>query len=182
MRGSVGVPLPGVDVRLIEAGGGDALVGDPGEVWVRGPNVFAGYFGDAEATERVLDPDGWLHTGDVAVAAAGGWLHLIDRAKDLVIVSGFNVYPQEVERVIAAVDGVAEVAVVGSVHAHGGETVVAYVVREPGATLSEADVTGACRAHLAGYKCPSSVFFVDSLPRAAAGEVLRRALRPDPVA
>ncbi len=180
-RGSVGGPLPGVEVRVVESGGADALIGDPGEVWVRGPNVFAGYFGDLEATERVLDAEGWLHTGDVAVTGEDGCLHLIDRAKDLVIVSGFNVYPQEVERVIAAVAGVAETAVVGTAHSSGGEAVVAYVVRESGATLDESDVIGACRAHLAGYKCPSAVFFVDCIPRAAAGEVLRRELKPDPV-
>ena len=97
--GSIGPPLPGVDVRLVDADGGDVAVGDPGEIWVRGPNVFAGYWDDPEATARVLH-DGWLRTGDVAVADDDGFLSLVDRMKDLIIVSGFNVYPAEVEEVL----------------------------------------------------------------------------------
>lgn len=172
--GSVGIPLPGVEVRLADPSGEPARVGDPGEVWVRGPNVFKGYWQDPEATASVFE-DGWLRTGDVAVADGQGSLFLVDRAKDLVIVSGFNVYPQEVESTIATVDGVSEVAVVGASR-HGREVVVAYVVAAPEAKLVEGDVIGACRAQLAAYKCPAEVIFVDSLPRSFSGEVLRREL------
>ncbi len=108
------------------------LAGDPGEILVRGPNVFAGYWGDADATARVLGADGWLHTGDVGVADDDGWLALVERAKDIVIVSGFNVYPGEVEQVLAQHADVADVAVVGEPHPRTGETVVAYVVPKAG--------------------------------------------------
>jgi len=182
ISGSVGVPLPGVELRLVDSSGEDALVGDAGEVLVRGPNVFGGYWRDTGSTMRVLDSDGWLHTGDIAVSDVAGNLFLVDRAKDLIIVSGFNVYPQEVEQVISEVEGVTEVAVAGSRNMSGGEAVVAYVVRSAGSKTVDGDITGACRERLAAYKCPTTVFFVDSLPRAASGEVLRRALGPDKVA
>ena len=129
--GSVGPPLPGVEVRLVDADGQDVLAGDPGEIVVRGPNVFAGYWGDDDATERVL-AGGWLHTGDIGVADDDGWLALVERAKDVVIVSGFNVYPGEVEQVLAQHADVADVAVVGEPHPRTGETVVAYVVPKSG--------------------------------------------------
>ena len=130
--GSIGPPLPGVEVRLVDRDGNDVLEGDPGEILVRGPNVFAGYWNDPDATARVLGADGWLHTGDVGVADADGWLTLVDRAKDVVIVSGFNVYPGEVEQVLAQHPDVADVAVIGEPHPRTGETVVAYVVAKAG--------------------------------------------------
>ena len=106
-EGSIGVPLPGVHVRLVDADGQDSLVGDAGEIWVKGPNVFAGYWNDPEATRGALTDDGWLRTGDIAVVDDDGFLFLVDRVKDLIIVSGFNVYPAEVEEVIAAHPAVA---------------------------------------------------------------------------
>src|SRR5690606_10603831 len=109
--GSIGVPLPGVEVRLVDSTGHDALVGDPGEIWVRGPNVFPGYWGDPEATSEALTDDGWLRTGDVAVVDEQGYLSLVDRAKDVVIVSGFNVYPAEVEEVLSTHPAVEAAAV-----------------------------------------------------------------------
>ena len=114
--GSIGPPLPGVEVRLVDRDGEDALDGDPGEILVRGANVFAGYFDDAVATATVLTADGWLRTGDIAVAEADGWLRLVERAKEVIIVSGFNVYPGEVEDAIASHPAVADVAVVGASH------------------------------------------------------------------
>ena len=134
--GSIGPPLPGVDVRLVDRDGDDVLAGDPGEIWVRGPNVFPGYWDDPATTARVLTPDGWLRTGDVAVADDDGCLSLVDRAKDLVIVSGFNVYPAEVESVLAEHPDVAEVAVVGVDDPRTGEALVAYVVPAAGRTLA----------------------------------------------
>ena len=175
--GSVGRVVPGVEVRLADADGNDALAGDPGEIWVRGPNVFAGYWDDAEATARVLDSNRWLHTGDVAVVDEGGYLWLVDRAKDLIIVSGFNVYPAEVEEVLAEHPGVAEAAVVGVAHPHTGEAVKAYVVAKPGVELFEEQLVRHCADRLARYKCPSKVLVVPELPRNSAGKLLRRILR-----
>jgi long-chain acyl-CoA synthetase len=175
--GSIGVALPGVDIRLVDTDGSDVLTDDAGEIWVRGPNVFKGYWDDPEATARALTSDGWLRTGDIAVVDDDGYLYLVDRAKDLVIVSGFNVYPAEVEDVIGLLPGVLETAVVGVPHPHTGEAVKAYVVADPGSAIDEERVIEHCEDHLARYKCPSKVLFVDELPRNPAGKLLRRALR-----
>ena len=141
--GSIGPPLPGVEVRLVDVDGNDVLDGDPGEILVRGPNVFAGYWDDPDATARVLGADGWLHTGDIGVADDDGWLSFVDRAKDVVIVSGFNVYPGEVEDVLAQHPDVADVAVVGEPHPRTGETVVAFVVAKPGTASRSGRVVAA---------------------------------------
>ena len=175
--GSIGVPLPGVEVRLIDEEGEDALVGDSGEIWVRGPNVFAGYWQDDEATAAVLTPDGWLRTGDVAVADESGHLWLVDRKKDLIIVSGFNVYPVEVEEALLEHPGISEVAVVGIPSATTGEAVKAFVVTKPGTELTATDVTEFAASCLARYKTPTEVSFVPELPHGAAGKLLRRELR-----
>jgi long-chain acyl-CoA synthetase len=174
--GSVGVPLPDVELRLIDDDGEDALVGDPGEVWVRGPNVFLGYWGDSEATASVLTPDGWLRTGDVAVADDDGYLYLVDRAKDLIIVSGFNVFPAEVEEVLVSHPDVAEAAVVGEAHEGTGEAVMAWVVAEPGSQPTEQELMAFCRQRLAAYKVPSTIRLVATLPRGLTGKLLRRSL------
>jgi len=173
--GSVGRVLAGIDVRLCEHGH-DVAVGDAGEVWVHGDNVFAGYWEDEEATEAVLTPDGWLRTGDIGTVDGDGYLYLVDRAKDLIIVSGFNVYPGEVEQVLAHHPAVAEVGVLGVPHPHDGEAVKAYVVLRPGADVDEETLIEFCRDQLARYKCPSKVIFADRLPRNAAGKLLRREL------
>ncbi|TMK86822.1 MAG: long-chain fatty acid--CoA ligase [Actinobacteria bacterium] len=176
-RGSIGIPLPGVDVRLVDSEGEDALAGDPGEVWVRGANVFPGYWNDPEATAMVLTEDGWLKTGDIAVTDDDGYLYLVDRAKDLIIVSGFNVFPAEVEEVLLEHPGIAEAGVVGVSHPYTGEAVKAYVVPKPGRHLEEDEVIEFCAERLARYKCPTSVSFVDQIPQGLVGKVLRRALR-----
>lgn len=176
-RGSVGRPLPGIEVRLVDESGEDTLFDDPGEIWVRGPNVFDGYWRDDESTAAVLDPDGWLHTGDVGVLDDSGELHVVDRKKDIIIVSGFNVIPAEVERVVKAVDGVKDAVIVGVPNPRTGESVEAVVVSEPGSKVTETDVLEAARAHLAHYKVPENVRFVDSLPQGLAGKALRRAAR-----
>jgi len=177
--GSIGPALPGIEVRVVDADGSDVLAGDPGELWVRGPNVFPGYWHDQEATARVLTAEGWLRTGDVAVVE-GDDLRLVDRAKDLVIVSGFNVYPVEVEDVLRAQPDVRDAAVVGEAHPRTGETVVAYVVPEPGATPDTATLAAACARALARYKCPSRIEIVDEIPRSVAGKLVRRELRVNP--
>ena len=173
--GSVGRVLDGVEVRLVNVDG-DIPAGDVGEIWVRGPNVFAGYFRDAEATDAVLTEDGWLKTGDMATVDDDGYIWLVDRAKDLVIVSGFNVYPAEVEEVLAIHPDVVEVGVVGVPHPHTGEAVKAFVVAADGSDIDEETLIEFCRDHLARYKCPNKVLFVDELPRNTTGKLVRRRL------
>ena len=174
--GSIGKVLDGIEIRLVDEQGDDVLRGDSGEIWLRGPNIFQGYLGDAEATARALTVDGWLRTGDIAVSDDDGYLYLVDRAKDLIIVSGFNVYPAEVEEVLAEHPGVAEVAVVGVPHPHSGEAVKAYVVAEAGVHLDEEQLIAHCADNLARYKCPNKILFVDELPRGLSGKLLRREL------
>ena len=174
--GSVGRVLPGMQVRIVDERGDDALRGDTGEVWVKGPNVFKGYLGEPEATRRVLDDDGWLHTGDIAITDDDGYLYLVDRAKDLIIVSGFNVYPAEVEEVLLEHPDVLEAGVVGVPHPHTGEAVKALVVLSADSKAHEESLITWCLDHLARYKCPSKVLFVDELPRNANGKVVRRSL------
>ncbi|MDQ1433443.1 MAG: long-chain acyl-CoA synthetase, partial [Actinomycetota bacterium] len=149
--GSIGPPLPGIEVRLLDNEGNPALEDDPGQIVVRGANVFAGYWNDASATSAVL-VDGWLHTGDVAVADADGWLTLVDRAKDVVIVSGFNVYPGEVEDALRSHRDVEDVAVIGEPHPRTGETVVAYVVARPGSSPDPVELLRHAGRQLARYK------------------------------
>ncbi|MHB8439727.1 MAG: AMP-binding protein, partial [Acidimicrobiales bacterium] len=172
--GSVGRPVPGVEVQLVDDSGSEVLHGDPGEIWVRGPNVFSGYWNDPAATAEVLGTDGWLHTGDVAVVDGDGDLHIVDRRKDLVIVSGFNVYPAEVEKVVCTVPGVREAVALGRPDERTGESIEVVVVASG---VSEHDIRAACSTALARYKCPTSVRFVEDLPRGLAGKALRRVLR-----
>jgi len=175
-HGSIGPSVPGVEVRLVDANGHDVVAGDPGEIWVRGPNVFAGYWEDPEATARVITPDGWLRTGDVAVADADGYLSLVDRLKDLIIVSGFNVYPVEVEEALLTHDAVADAGVAALPDARTGEAVGAWVVAKPGMTVDPDALRTHVGTRLARYKVPTRVTIVGSLPRSPAGKLLRRAL------
>jgi long-chain acyl-CoA synthetase len=174
--GSVGKVLDGISVRIVDDDGDDVLEGDAGEIWVKGPNVFMGYLDDPEQTQRVLTSDGWLRTGDIATTDDDGYLFLVDRAKDLIIVSGFNVYPAEVEEVIAEHPAVAEVGVAGVPHPHTGEAVKAWVVVRDGMTVDEDTLIAWCTERLARYKSPSKILFVDQLPRNVSGKLLRRSL------
>jgi long-chain acyl-CoA synthetase len=174
--GSIGKVLTGVELRLVGDDGEDVIVGDAGEIWVRGENVFAGYFDDPEATARVLTDDGWLRTGDIAYCDGDGYLWLVDRAKDLIIVSGFNVFPAEVEEVLVGHPDVAEVGVLGVPHPHTGEAVKAFVVLAAHATIDEEGLIDYAHDHLARYKCPSKIVFVDQLPRNSSGKLVRRDL------
>jgi long-chain acyl-CoA synthetase len=175
--GSIGVPLPGVAVRLVDPQGDDVLVGDAGELWVQGANVFAGYWQDEAATAATITPEGWLRTGDIAVVDDDGHLFLVDRAKDLIIVSGFNVYPAEVEEVLLEHPKVEAAAVVGVAHPMSGEAVKAYVVVADGRSVEEDQIIAFCADRLARYKCPDKVMFVDEIPTGLTGKVLRRSLR-----
>jgi len=175
--GSVGLPLPGVELRLVDGDGKDVTPGDEGEVWVRGPNVFQGFWNDPDATAQALTPDGWLRTGDVGIQDDAGLLYLVDRLKDLVIVNGFNVYPGEVERVVLGSGVLAQAAVVGEPHPLTGEALVAYVVPLPGEEVDVQALEARCQAQLARYKWPSRIEVVDSLPTTGTGKIRRVALR-----
>jgi long-chain acyl-CoA synthetase len=175
--GSVGLPLPKVELRLVDDEGHDVEPGDPGEVWVRGPNVFSGYLGDPETTAAVLTSDGWLRTGDVATRDEDGYLYLVDRKRDLIIVNGFNVYPREVERVLYEETGVAQAAAYGVPHVLTGETVVAAVVPRAGHEVDVDALHARLRRQLARYKCPTRIDVVPALPTTATGKVRRGALR-----
>jgi len=174
-RDSIGVPAPGTDVRIVDTDGHDVATGVAGELLVRGPQVMIGYWQRPDETARVLK-DGWLATGDVAVADDDGYLYIVDRKKDMILVSGFNVYPNEVEAVIASHPGVAEVAVVGTPDETSGEAVCAFVVRRD-PTLTEAVLRDFCRESLTAYKVPRMVTFRDDLPKSPVGKVLRKDLR-----
>jgi long-chain acyl-CoA synthetase len=175
---SIGLVLPGVELRLVDEHGDDVEEGDPGEVVVRGPNVFGGYWRRPEETEAAFR-DGWFRTGDVAYRDGDGYLFIVDRAKDLIIVSGFNVFPKEVEDAVAAHPKVAECAVVGVPDERTGEAVKALVVLQPGAAATEEEIVEHCRGSLARFKCPRHVQFVEALPHQITGKVARRLLRED---
>jgi long-chain acyl-CoA synthetase len=174
--GSIGLPLPEVELRLVDEDGNDVELGDPGEIVVRGPNVFKGYWNRPEETERAFR-DGWFRTGDVAVKDEEGYLYIVDRKRDLIIVSGFNVFPSEVENALAENPKVAEAAVVGEPHPYTGEAVKAYVVLEEGAEATAAELIADVQTRLARFKCPNSIEIVEKLPHLITGKVLRRALR-----
>lgn len=175
-RGTCGIPIPGTEIRIVDDEGNEMPMGEPGELWVRGPQIMRGYLNNPDATSETITPDGWLKTGDVAVVDEEGYLSIVDRKKDMVIVSGFNVYPTDIEDVLTRFDRVAEAAVVGAPDEESGEKVVAYIVRRD-PTLTEEDVIKHCREHLTGYKVPKTIRFVDELPKSPVGKVLRRELR-----
>jgi long-chain acyl-CoA synthetase len=176
---SIGRVLPGMEVRLVDDSGEEVADGDPGEIVIRGPNVFQGYWNRPEESAAAFR-DGWLRTGDIAYRDEDGYLYIVDRSKDLVIVSGFNVYPKEVEEAIATHPDVAEVAVIGVPDERTGEAVKALVVARDGASPTETDILEHCRDHLARFKWPKHIEIVDALPKHVTGKVLRRALRERP--
>jgi long-chain acyl-CoA synthetase len=171
---SIGRPVPGVELRLLDESGADVEEGDPGEIVVRGANLFSGYWPDGADGP---DKDGWFVTGDIAVTDEDGDLHLVDRRRELILVSGFNVYPREVEDVIGAHRDVEEVAVLGIEHPYTGESVKALVVRRPGSALTSEDVIAHAARSLARFKCPTVVEFVDELPHTATGKVSKGRIR-----
>ena len=175
--GSIGIPVPGTEVRLVDEQGRDVPMGEPGELIVRGPQVMQGYWNQPAETAQVLR-EGWLHTGDVAVVDGDGFYTIVDCKKDLILVSGFNVYPNEVEDAVSRLDAVMEAAVVGIPDATTGEAVRAYVVRRD-ETLTSEQVIAHCRSSLAGYKVPKSVVFRDELPKTPIGKILRKDLKAE---
>ncbi|AWK85227.1 malonate--CoA ligase [Azospirillum thermophilum] len=177
--GTVGFPLPEVELRIVDPETGGTLGTDEiGIIEVKGPNVFSGYWRMPEKTKQEIRHDGFFITGDVGRIDGRGYVHIVGRAKDLIISGGFNVYPKEVETVIDAIDGVVESAVVGVPHPDFGEAVTAVVLRRPGLTSpDEAAVIATCKAQLANFKVPKRVFFMDELPRNAMGKVQKNLLR-----
>jgi HIP---CoA ligase len=167
-----GRPIADFELR-IDAG----EPGEPGEVLLRGPNVMLGYLDDAEASAAAIDADAWLHTGDIGTVDAAGNLRITDRLKDMYICGGFNVYPAEIEQVLARLDGVAEAAVIGVPDTRLGEVGKAFVVIRPGAALDEGAVIAFTKTHLANFKTPRSVEFLDVLPRNPGGKVVKPLLR-----
>jgi long-chain acyl-CoA synthetase len=179
VHGSIGVALPGVEVRVaaFEDATRPVPTGEAGELMVRGPLVMLGYYGNEKATRETIEPDGWLHTGDVAVADDSGHFRIVDRRKDMIITAGYNVYPAEIERVVVAHPAVAMAAVGAVTDEVKGELARAYVVLKPGAGATEAELIDFCRPHLAAYKLPRSVRFVPDLPKTSTGKIMRRELR-----
>jgi len=177
ISGTCGCAAADFEIRIAGAGGREMGPGDDGEVLLRGPNVMVGYLDDPEATRAAIEPDGWLHTGDVGHLNERGYLTITDRLKDMFTVGGFNVYPAEVENAIMRLDSVLDCAVVGRPDERLGEVGLAYVVTRPGASLSAAGVIAHCRERLANFKVPREVVFAATLPRNAGGKVLKRDLR-----
>jgi long-chain acyl-CoA synthetase len=174
---TVGLPFPSTDIKLLDANDREAQVGEPGEVCAKGPQIMRGYWQKPQANADAFTADGYFRTGDIGVFDAKGFLKIVDRKKDMIIVSGFNVFPNEVEAVAAACPGVAECACVGRPDEKTGEAVRLFVAKAPGATLTEADVIAHCRCQLAAYKVPKEVRFRDALPKSNVGKILRKDLR-----
>ncbi|MFP1738185.1 long-chain-fatty-acid--CoA ligase FadD [Lonsdalea quercina] len=174
--GSVGLPIPSTEVRIVDENANDVALGDAGELWVRGPQVMKGYWNQPEETAAVLK-DGWLATGDIVTSDEQGFLRIVDRKKDMILVSGFNVYPNEIEDVIVRHPDVVEAAAVGVPSEISGEAVKVFVVRRPGSVLETEALIAHCRRYLTGYKVPRQFEFRDELPKSNVGKILRRELR-----
>jgi long-chain acyl-CoA synthetase len=174
--GNIGLPLPNTELTLLDDDGHEVAPGAAGEIAIRGPQVMAGYWQRPDETAKVITADGWFRTGDVGTVDDRGYFRIIDRKKDMIIVSGFNVYPNEVEDVITQMPGVLECAAVGVPDAKSGEAVkVVVVTQDEGVT--EADIRAYCEANLTGYKRPKLVEFRSELPKTPVGKILRRELR-----
>jgi malonyl-CoA/methylmalonyl-CoA synthetase len=175
--GTVGFPLPGVGVRVVDDAGQPCPTGVTGQLQVRGPNVFAGYWRMPEKTHEEFTADGWFKTGDVGRIAADGYVTIVGRSKDLIISGGYNVYPAEIEGVLNELPGIAESAVVGVPHPDFGEAVIAVVVARPGAQPDAGSMIGALKSQIANFKVPKQVFVVPELPRNTMGKVQKNLLR-----
>ena len=177
-NGTIGVPIPSSEIQIRDSQGHEVAYGESGELCIRGPQVMKGYWRRPDETAKVIDEQGFLATGDMAMMTPEGFVKLVDRKKDMILVSGFNVYPNEVEDVVASHPGVLEVACVGVADEKSGEVVKVFVVRKDPA-LTEKDILAHCKANLTGYKVPKFVEFRDELPKTNVGKILRRALRDE---
>jgi long-chain acyl-CoA synthetase len=175
--GTVGLPFPSTDIKLLGENDVEVALGEAGEICASGPQVMRGYWQKDEANAKAFTADGYFRTGDVGVFDPGGYLRIVDRKKDMIIVSGFNVYPNEVEAIAAACSGVAECACVGRPDEKTGESIVLFAAKMPGVAVDEADVIAHCRRELTAYKVPKEVRFVEALPKSNVGKILRKDLR-----
>jgi long-chain acyl-CoA synthetase len=176
--GSIGFPVTGVEMQVVDASGAPVAPGEVGEIAIRGHNVMKGYWNKPDATDAVLDDEGWFRTGDVGRVDSDGFYFIVDRKKDLIIRGGFNIYPREIEEVLYEHPEVAEAAVIGIPHPQYGEEVGAAVALRPGATVSEAELRDFVKAQVAAYKYPRHVWFVDALPMGPTGKILKREIVP----
>ncbi|PVZ20085.1 MULTISPECIES: long-chain-fatty-acid--CoA ligase FadD1 [unclassified Pseudomonas] len=177
--GTIGIPVPSTQCKVIGEQGQELGFNEAGELCVKGPQVMKGYWQRAEATAEMLDSEGWLKTGDIAVIQPDGYIRIVDRKKDMILVSGFNVYPNELEEVLVTLPGVMQCAAIGIPDEKSGEVIKVFVVIRPGASLTKEQVIDHMRANLTGYKVPKAVEFRESLPTTNVGKILRRELRDD---
>ena len=177
-NGSIGLPVPGTDLMIADDDGNPLPVGEVGEICIKGPQVMEGYWKRPQETADVMLPGGWLKTGDVGRMDEDGFTYIEDRKKDMILVSGFNVYPNEIENVVVEMDGILEAAAIGMPDDRSGEIVKLFVVRTD-ATVTEQDVLDHCRENLTNYKRPKLVEFRDELPKTNVGKILRRELRDE---
>ena len=174
--GSIGLPLPGIDLAIKDDEGANVEPGKPGEICIRGPNVMTGYYKQPEENEKAFTSDGFMRTGDIGVMDSRGFTKIVDRKKDMIIVSGFNVFPNELENIISMCPGIVECAAIGIADEKQGEAIKVFVVRS-NPTLTEEEVARYCRQQLTGYKIPKYIEFRDELPKTNVGKILRRELR-----
>ncbi|WP_219064121.1 long-chain-fatty-acid--CoA ligase FadD1 [Pseudomonas sp. UMAB-08] len=177
--GTIGIPVPSTLCRVIDDEGNELPLGGVGELCVKGPQVMKGYWHNQEATDEMLDAEGWLKTGDIAIIQPDGYLRIVDRKKDMILISGFNVYPNELEDVLVMLPGVLQCAAIGIPDEKSGEAIKLFIVVKPGVTLTKDQVMEHMRANVTGYKVPKSVEFRDALPTTNVGKILRRELRDE---
>jgi long-chain acyl-CoA synthetase len=177
-NGSIGLPIASTEISIRDDAGNELGLGETGEICVRGPQVMAGYWQRPDETEKVMLPGNWLRTGDIGRVDRAGFVYIEDRKKDMILVSGFNVYPNEIESIVAAHPGVLEVAAVAQPDERSGESVALFVVRKDPA-LTEQQLIDYCRPELTGYKVPKHIYFRNELPKTNVGKILRRALRDE---
>ncbi|MFZ9336564.1 MAG: AMP-binding protein, partial [Burkholderiaceae bacterium] len=174
--GTIGLPLPGIDIAIKDDDGRSVAIGEPGEICIKGPNVMTGYYNQPEENTKAFTADGFMRTGDIGIMDARGFTKIVDRKKDMILVSGFNVFPNELENVISLCPGVVECAAIGVADDKQGEAIKVFVVKND-PTLTEDDVAKYCRQNLTGYKVPKYIEFRDDLPKTNVGKILRRELR-----
>jgi long-chain acyl-CoA synthetase len=172
--GSIGTPIRGVEMRVVDASGAELPQGEVGEIAIRGHNIMKGYWNKPEATAEAVSADGWFRTGDIGRVDEDGYFYIVDRKKDLIIRGGFNIYPREIEEVLYEHPGIAEAAVIGMPHPELGEEVGAAVVLKPGATVTPDELRTYVKSQVAAYKYPRRVWIVDALPKGPTGKILKR--------
>ncbi|CAM3746056.1 long-chain acyl-CoA synthetase [Polynucleobacter brandtiae] len=174
--GSIGMPLPATDVRILDDEGAELPFGQAGEIAIKGPQVMAGYWNQAQETLQCMTADGYFKSGDIGIMTPEGHVHIVDRKKDMIVVAGFKVFPNEIEEMISQLAGVRECAVIGMPHRKLGEVVIVYIVKDH-PELSQAQVIEYCKLHMTNYKRPRKVMFIDEMPKSNVGKILRRHLR-----